>query len=362
MSRKRRRSQRALGYAALVLGGVVAALASAELLVRFAPELVGASPAPFEACGVSRRQFPELQELRSVYGLDRPNVRALNAGALFETNAQGLRGRERTLAKPDGVFRIAVVGDSVSMGWGVLEEDTYAARLERALAARDRGARYEVINFGLAGLDARGAVDRFHERALPFDPDLVVYGFTLNDLEGDHYRRSQVDPEDFSELFRTRWKLQLWGVLAPRVQGHLDALWPRRGSGVWELDDNYFRNPAAWGELLAALDRLAETARQRDSCGVVLIHPWLHFLNALHPYHRHYQAVSAAAVARGLFSISPIEAFLGRKDRALWVCGDDPHPGAEAHALLAQELLRGLDALPARCWGSGEPERAPAGS
>ena len=121
------------------------------------------------------------------------------------------------------------------------------------------------------------------------------------------------------------------------------------GTPLYELDDNYFHNPAAWQTLLAALDRLAATQQQRGDCTVLLIHPQIHFLNALHPYQRHYDAIEQAAHERGLFAVRAVDDFLGRKDRELWASANDAHPGPQAHSLLALRLLRELSALPARC-------------
>ena len=35
-----------------------------------------------------------------------------------------------TVEKPDGTFRIAVLGSSIDMGWGVKHQDTYINQLE----------------------------------------------------------------------------------------------------------------------------------------------------------------------------------------------------------------------------------------
>ena len=48
-------------------------------------------------------------------------------------NSRGLRGDEVSLQKPVGVRRVLVVGDSFGWGFGVEQEDTFGARLERAL-------------------------------------------------------------------------------------------------------------------------------------------------------------------------------------------------------------------------------------
>jgi lysophospholipase L1-like esterase len=332
--------RRAAGVALLALGGVALTLFAAELAARVwwrPPE----TP-PLELSEDLRAR----PDLRTKEELAQPNLRARILGAPYETNSAGFRGRERTLEKPPGTFRIALIGDSFAMGWNVGEADTYAARLEAALSAQ--GTPVEVLNFGLAGLDAVASVERFHALALRYDPDLVIYGFTLNDLENEDYRRSA---PHFAEVQRALMSSPsyLWRVLAPRVGPLREVLYAPPGTPLYELNDNWFHNPAAWQTTLAALDRLAATSQQRDVCALLLIHPQLEFLNALHPYHPHYDAIEAAARERGFVPVRAVDDFLGRKDRELWAGPQDPHPGPEAHALLAARLAREISALPARC-------------
>jgi hypothetical protein len=45
------------------------------------------------------------------------------------------------------------------------------------------------MNLGLAGLYIDVIVRRFERRGLAFDPDLIVYGYTLNDIEGPGYEK-----------------------------------------------------------------------------------------------------------------------------------------------------------------------------
>jgi len=48
-----------------------------------------------------------------------PNLQRTLFGQPFTTNSHGQRDREYTVEKPPGVFRIAVLGSSIDMGWGV---------------------------------------------------------------------------------------------------------------------------------------------------------------------------------------------------------------------------------------------------
>jgi hypothetical protein len=93
-------------------------------------------------------------------------------------NSRGYRGREYPWEKAAG-FRILGLGDSFAFGFGVEEDDTYLARLERALAAR----RVEVINAGLAGMGPDNEARLLAADGPGLRPDLVLVGFYVgNDL------------------------------------------------------------------------------------------------------------------------------------------------------------------------------------
>jgi len=336
-----------------------AALAVASLLVAGAAAEGVARVLWKEPTAQQRPPAPEwrgLPTLEGLFEMARPGARGLVGGALYETNGGGFRGPERTLHKPRGVFRIAVIGDSFTMGSGVTQEETYADLLERALAAAHPQRRMEVLNLGLAGLAAGAIVDRLVQLGLRYDPDLVVYGYTLNDIEGPAYRRSIeasfVDPTRF-----IRSPLYLWRFLGPHFASARELLLAPRGSYSFEIDDNYFRNAEAWSEVLAALDRLSAISRERGTCTLLLIHTQLYWLNALHPYRPHYQRVSEAAQQRGLHAIGSFPAFEGEQESSLWVNALDSHPNARAHQILFEVLDEGLRSLPATCWERSSSDR-----
>jgi lysophospholipase L1-like esterase len=96
----------------------------------------------------------------------------------YRTNAQGLRGPDRAIPKPSGVFRVVLLGDSVVEGIGVHREaDTIASQLEGMLA--EEGV--EVLNAGVRGYNTQAAVTLLRRRVLPYDPDLVILVFVRND-------------------------------------------------------------------------------------------------------------------------------------------------------------------------------------
>lgn len=342
-------ARRALGNAALVVLGLVAALAIAELVARLTWRPT--PPAPQAA----RAPHPELPVLRTLMQLARPNARGVMPnGTYYRTNSLGVRGPEYERPAVPGVIRIVVVGDSVTMGAGVEEEDTYAARLGAALAARHAGQRFEVINAGLAGLDVAQVVGRLEKVGLPYDPDLIVYGWTMNDITGPAYRMFQ-RPRSAYHLYHAVYerfatsRSYLLRVLWPHWVSFRELVAPGTQSYLAELRYNYFDNTAAWERFAAQLDRLAEIGRSHDACVVVLIHTALARLTALHPLRSIYDRVAAAARARGLHPVQSLPAFIGRDERAVTVSVYDGHPNRAGHELLAQVLLEAIEDLPAEC-------------
>ena len=60
----------------------------------------------------------------------KPNLNLRLFGHPFTTNRHGMRDRDYPIEKPEGVYRIAVLGSSMDMGWGIGVDETYVRRLE----------------------------------------------------------------------------------------------------------------------------------------------------------------------------------------------------------------------------------------
>ena len=113
-----------------------------------------------------------------------PGAEALRDGIRYTINSQGLRDLEYTREKPEGVFRIAMVGDSVTWGY-TKQHATYPHLIEQKLRRLYPDRRYEVLNFGIMGTGSRHHAALVRERVVHYAPDLVILGHTLNDLLDD---------------------------------------------------------------------------------------------------------------------------------------------------------------------------------
>lgn len=94
-------------------------------------------------------------------------------------NSQGLRDVERTgYDKPEGVFRILLLGDSYVEGLRVPLEQTFGKTLEAALnASAPAGLRYEVINAGVSGWGTDQQLLWLRDEGANYRPDLVLLSF-----------------------------------------------------------------------------------------------------------------------------------------------------------------------------------------
>ncbi|RMG09778.1 MAG: hypothetical protein D6731_18970 [Planctomycetota bacterium] len=93
-------------------------------------------------------------------------------------NARGLRDLEdHPYAKPPGERRVVVLGDSAMWGWGLENDETFAARLEAELPET------ECLNLAANGYSAVQSLIRLETEGVRYEPDAVVYAFVANDLE-----------------------------------------------------------------------------------------------------------------------------------------------------------------------------------
>jgi len=95
-------------------------------------------------------------------------------------NALGLRDREGYARdKPQGTYRVVMLGDSVTWGAGIPQAETFENLLEDRLEAE--GRKVEIMNLGVPGYNALMMAAFLERRGLPLQPDLVLAVVGLND-------------------------------------------------------------------------------------------------------------------------------------------------------------------------------------
>jgi HEAT repeat protein len=97
-----------------------------------------------------------------------------------EFNRDGLRDRTRPEEKPAGFWRVAVLGDSVTLGAETRPYEAYPQVLEARL--RGAGRRIEVMNVALWGWSTRQERIAYERIARRYRPDQVLLAVCLNDI------------------------------------------------------------------------------------------------------------------------------------------------------------------------------------
>jgi len=103
----------------------------------------------------------------------------------MNVNAQGFRGRDWTLEKPEGALRVVLLGGSTAFGFGATDDDAvHTAVLERLLRAAPQlaGRTVEVWNAGVVGYDSTQEMILLSTRVLDYRPDVVVLFDAYNDF------------------------------------------------------------------------------------------------------------------------------------------------------------------------------------
>lgn len=90
--------------------------------------------------------------------------------AMIRINAAGFRDRDHDLAKPEGVARVAVLGDSFVEARQVEENERFTAVLAEKCGA-------DVLNFGVSGYGTGQEYTQLKRDVLAYSPDVVLLTF-----------------------------------------------------------------------------------------------------------------------------------------------------------------------------------------
>jgi hypothetical protein len=234
----------ALSFAAILLSLLVGE-AGVRLVTRTPPALLVTDPA------VGKRFLPGFA--------GRVFVAECGCEVDLRFNREGLRGPDRPYAKPPGVKRVALVGDSMVAAVATAEERTLARRLEGLLAASASQASWEVMNAGVSSSSTGSELALYRSVLERYQPDVVLLLFWAgNDLADNSYELTRA-PRLYFDLDASGRLRQL--PFAPRASGL--AAWLDRSSRL------YVWQKAAVRQALAGL----RTARGLEAVELVYAEP-----------------------------------------------------------------------------------------
>jgi lysophospholipase L1-like esterase len=260
-----------------------------------------------------------------------PNGHSFLMGVDVKINSQGLRDDEYSLQKPSGVYRIMMLGDSTTFGWGVRHEETAAKFLERKLNVHVPAGydKVEVLDTGVGNYDTVQEVTYYETLGRAFHPDLVILVFFINDPE-------PVPQEGKGFLIDRSY---LIAFATNRFDGVLRRIGKRPGwkqyyASLYEDDKPGFQ---ACKEALRSLGR---STKSDGAKVLVAILPELRQINGdTYPFKAAHQKIKDVLASE---NIPVVELIDGLKDHGpedtLWVTPLDDHPDAKANDLVSDQL------------------------
>lgn len=261
---------------------------------------------------------------------------SMHWGKNVHYNSWGFREREFELEKPRGLYRIAVVGDSLAFGQGIAEEERFSNVLQTKLNGRS-GRSYQVLNFALPGAETTDELGFLTRAVLDSKPDYILLQWYINDVQGDDKRDA---PHPLTIIPPDLRRGSVLFYIAHRVLGDIQS---RLG---WTRSyDQYMTarfgapNSQASLKAAAAMNTFIEICRKFDiPLGMVLFsESYFDPGSRLDFLLERMLEVCKEQRLRCLdtrIALLPLQG-----DRKLWASRFDPHPSAFANRLVADRLL-----------------------
>jgi lysophospholipase L1-like esterase len=261
----RRRSRRRRLLASFVAG--LAAFAVGEVLVRIA------YGAPL------RERLPVLTvRANPVRGWEMVPGLHYTYEHPVRVNSLGLRGPELE-PKAEDELRVLALGDSLTYGQGVADDETLPAWLEHDLREREPGRAVRVVNAGLRAYDTRQELALLEELGPTIAPDVVVLCWYWNDffgrdLEATRARLEATGPVAFDTGSRIEgWESVKWHVRQGLRASALVMLLHDATSGLWTETHDAQDFERGFTALAGELERFSERARALGALPLVAVIP-----------------------------------------------------------------------------------------
>lgn len=325
---------------AVLTGLFLAVLVSEGLVVLLDPY---GAPTQAHNGRLYQEQLVELETASARLFRHKPNTRVEMRGHVFETNSRGLRGPELAIPKPAGVKRLVFLGDSVVLGWGVPQEDTFVAGTQAALR-QATGERWETVNAGHLLHDTTQERAVLEEVGLAYEPDVLVLVYVENDIVltrsvfelQERLGDEQLSAEASKILARTRQLARIQPYL-PNIHAALEFLYVRSSPAGQQGSAEHAGElglslEAGWEASREALRRIRDLAAERDIAFAVFDYrrgtPLAEKLSAF---------CAGEAIPYASIAFTPEEEAQGVENSPA-----DAHANPLGHRFLTEHILRAL--------------------
>lgn len=253
---------------------------------------------------------------------------AVLQGVEIRLNERGLRGGpmpERVESKR----RVLFIGSSITMGWGVREEDIMSVRL-KALFKKD-GKDVDVLNSGIGNYNTLRYVENYLADLKDLTPTDIIVHYFLNDAE-------VLEAGGGNAILRNS---QLAVTLWTAVHKQLVMLKKGRGTLLDHYQKIYEHDSHGYMDMKASLTKLKEHAEQNNIRLYLSIVPDVHDLMD-YKFGFIHEEMRSISKELGYEFVDFLPAFEGLSREEIWNMPGDPHPNALGHEKMADVLYGAL--------------------
>lgn len=247
----------------------------------------------------------------------KPSLNTIFRFNSLKTNDQGFRDDKYSLPKSKNLLRIAVIGDSYTMGWGVESDKNYTELLEQNLNTID-STHFEILNFGTPGYGLSDYIEILKTKVLDHKPDLVLLGFCeKNDFQKSNKKDSEIkfiEGGKKNGFFRSYFLALIRKTI---------RVYKSKGSNMKKTSPDYLR------ESFTEIDSIVKG--QDIPIGLIYL--------SIAPQEANKQVARHTAHENNIFFIDASARFtdLSAKDFVVDVL--DSHPNEKAHRIFSEAIM-----------------------
>ena len=244
-------------------------------------------------------------------------------------NDKGFRGKSVSFEKAPDTTRIAVLGDSFTLGVGLKDEDTLPSLLESKLSEVPR--KIEVLNFGVDGFNTYREVEYLGQYVQRFNPDIVVINFYLNDARYSHDQKTKQKVKKAVKPMRQN------SFLVNAIV-KIVSKWTVHYRLIQQFQSLYSEDGVGWQSVQSSLQKAKNLSAQYNFELVVSIYPMLLKLDKNYLFQDVHQKVRSYCRSLGIKTIDLLPYFQGQQADKLWVHPLDSHPNEKAQKIAATAI------------------------
>lgn len=269
------------------------------------------------------KELKQKSEFKVLDFVHKKNKKAKLQNVDININNFGLRGDDISIQNSNIDRRIMFLGGSITLGWGVNEEETLSSNIEKMLFKNGENA--EVLNAGIGNYNAERYTKRFLKYLYVLKPTDIVVNYFIRDAED----LKSTKPNFF--LKNSQLALTIWAarnqLLNPKGEESL----------IRHYESLYNKDSLGYKKMKKSLYELSRYAISNNINIYILMTPDIYDLKDYKYFFIHKMIKDIADEYKYVF-VDSLPIFKNRKFETLSAMPGDRHPNALGHKLLADSL------------------------